>query len=129
MQSKLLNGLKICSKMEKGQLLSTRILDTHGKIGPFFFKEFLFVFLGFSLLFFSILVIDLFIHVKRSLLLGIPGTFLLLISLLRWVFIKKIDSPWYIHKWVAYRFFKPKSIIADSLSLHQNKICFLIKKT
>ena len=100
---------------EKYQLLSTRILDYHGKIGPFFFKEFLFVFLGCASLFFLVLLISLFMHIKGILLPFIPGTFLLIVSLLRFVFIKKVTSPWYLHKWVSQRFLRPKHILADTL--------------
>jgi hypothetical protein len=61
--------------MDRGQLLSTRILDTHGKIGPFLFKEFLFVFFRLYLLVLFILLLDLFIPVRRSLLVAVPGAF------------------------------------------------------
>ena len=107
------------------KLLSTRILDTHGRIGPFFFKEFLVVFLGVVLLFFGIVFLDLFIPVKRILFIAVPGSFLILISLVRFVFIKKIDSPWYIHKWIAGYWLKPNSIKADSITNRHQKLCFL----
>lgn len=99
----------------KDQLLSTRILDYHGKIGPFFFKEFLFVFLGCASLFFLVLLLSLFVHIKGILLLLIPGTFLLIVSVVRFVFIKRVTSPWYIHKWVSQRWLRPKHIRADTL--------------
>ena len=100
--------------MEKGALLTTKILDSHGKIGPFFFKEFIFVFLGCTALFFSVLLLSLLMPVKGILLIGLPAAFLLLISLVRFLVIKKIDTPWYIHKWIAYRFIRPQRIIANS---------------
>ena len=107
---------------ENNKLLSTRILDYHGKIGPFFFKEFLFVFLGCASLFFLVLLISLFIPNKGILLILIPGIFLLLVSVIRFVLIKRVTSPWYIHKWVSQRFLRPKHILADSTNTSKKKL-------
>ncbi|NEJ84035.1 hypothetical protein GR268_47215, partial [Rhizobium leguminosarum] len=96
--------------MEKGKFLSTPILDMPGEIGPFFFKEAFFIFLGCVLLFLFMLIVALFVQISGFMLAAVPGTFVLVMSLLRFVFIKKIDSPWYIHKWIAYRFLIPKNI-------------------
>jgi len=101
---------------ENNKLLSTSILDHHGKIGPFFFKEFLFVFLGCACLFFFVLLLSIFMQIKGILLLLIPGTFLLLVSLIRFLLAKKISSPWYIHKWVSRQFLRPEHILADTFS-------------
>ena len=101
---------------ENNKLLSTSILDHHGKIGPFFFKEFIFVFLGCASLFFLVLLLSVFMYIKGILLLLIPGTFLLLIGLTRVLLAKKISSPWYIHKWFSQRFLRPKHILADNFS-------------
>ena len=98
---------------ENNKLISTSILDQQGKIGPFFFKEFIVVFLGCSSLFFMILLLSIFIKVHSILLLLIPGTFLLVVGLIRFMLSKKITSPWYLHQWVARRFLKPKHILAD----------------
>jgi hypothetical protein len=99
---------------ENNKLLSTSILDHHGKIGPFFFKEFLFVFLGCACLFFLVLLLSIFTHVKGILLLLIPGAFLLLVGVTRFLLAKKVSSPWYIHKWVSQQFLRPKHILANS---------------
>jgi hypothetical protein len=114
--------------MEKGKMMSTRVLDKHGRIGPFFFKEFLFVTVGCAILYFVILEVSLFVPLKKSLLIVLPLSCLALVSLLRFVFIKKVDSPWYIHKWVAYRFLVPQHIKADSFARKKFKLCLLIKK-
>ena len=95
------------------KLLSAKILDHHGKIGPFFFQEFLFVFLGCACLFFTVLLLSVFIAVSGILLLLIPGLFLAAVGLLRLLIGKRINSPWYLHKWVSYRFLRPKHIIAN----------------
>ena len=100
---------------EKEKLLSTRILDHHGKIGPFFFKEFLVVFLACVNLFFMVLLLSLFIDMNSSLLLVVPSAFLLFVGLIRFLIIQKVTSPWYLHKWVANRWLKPKHIRADVL--------------
>jgi hypothetical protein len=112
--------------MEKGKLLTTRLLDTHGKIGPFFFKEFLVVFLGCASLYFLVLFVSLFIPLKGILVLGVPGVFLLLVSLVRIICTRKIDSPWHVHRWFLYRFLQPGSIIADQLGSPVDKLCFPI---
>ena len=109
-------------------MMSTRVLDRHGRIGPFFFKEFLFVTLGCAILYFLILEVSLFVPLKKSLLIVLPASFLTLVSLVRFIFIKKVDSPWYIHKWVAYRFLMPQSIEANSFPRKKIKLCMLIKK-
>ena len=98
---------------EKDKLFSTRILDHHGKIGPFFFNEFLIVFLACVSLFFIILLLSLFIEINSSLLLAMPSAFLLSIALIRFLIIQKVTSPYYMHKWVANRWLKPKDIRAD----------------
>ena len=100
---------------EKDKLLTTRILDHHGKIGPFFFKEFLVVFLVCVSLFFIVLLLSLFIEVNSSLLLGAPTAFLIFVGLIRFLIIQKVTSPWYLHKWVANRWLKPQHIRADIL--------------
>ena len=82
---------------EKDKLLSTRILDHHGKIGPFFFNEFLIVFLACVSLFFIILLLSLFIEINSSLLLAMPSAFLLSIALIRFLIIQKVTSPYYIN--------------------------------
>ena len=92
---------------EKEKLLSTRILDHHGKIGPFFFKEFLVVFLACVNLFFMVLLLSLFIEMHSSLLLVVPSAFLLFAGLIRFVIIQKITSPCYLHKWMAIRAVNP----------------------
>ena len=93
--------------LEKDKLLSTRILDHHGKIGPFFFKEFLVVFLACVNLFFMVLLLSLFIEMNSSLLLVVPSAFLLFAGLIRFVIIQKITSPCYLHKWMAIRAVNP----------------------
>ena len=98
---------------EKDKLLTSRILDHHPKIGPFFFKEFLLVFLACVSLFFIILLLSLFIEINSSLLLTMPSAFLLSIALIRFLIIQKVTSPYYMHKWVANRWLKPKDIRAD----------------
>ena len=104
------------------ELLSTRILDHHGKIGPFFFKEFLFVFLACTSLFFLVLGASLFMEIPSSLLLLVPGAFLFVVSLIRFVLIRKAASPWYLHKWVATRWLKPKHIRADTLKKQRSAV-------
>ena len=101
--------------MATPKLLSASILDDHGKIGPFFFKEFLFVFLGCAGLFFAVLLLSVFVVINGILLLLIPGIFLALVGLVRFLLAKRITSPWYLHKWVAYRFLRPKHLTADQL--------------
>jgi hypothetical protein len=100
---------------EKDKLLTTRILDHHGKIGPFFFKEFLFVFLVCVSLFFMVLLLSLFIEMNSSLLLVVPSAFLLFVGIIRFLIILKVTSPWYLHKWVANQWLKPKHSRADML--------------
>lgn len=94
------------------KLLSTPLLDQHGKIGPFFFKEFIFVFLGCAFLFFFVLLLSIVMAIQGILLLLIPGTFLVLIGLTRFLLAKKVSSPWYIHQWVSEQFLRPKHLIA-----------------
>ena len=65
---------------EQDKLLSTRILDHHGKIGPFFFKEFLFVLLACVSLLFTVLLLSLFIQMNSSLLLVVPSASLLFVK-------------------------------------------------
>lgn len=101
--------------MASSNLLSAKILDHHGKIGPFFFKEFLFVFLGCACLFFSVLLLSVFVVVSGIMLLLVPGVFLVFVGLIRFLLSKRITSPWYLHKWVCAHFIKPKHIIADRL--------------
>lgn len=48
-----------------------------------------------------VLLLSLFMSAQGSLLIGLPAAFLLLISLVRFLVIKKIDTPWYIHQWIA----------------------------
>ena len=105
--------------MAAPRLQSASILDHHGKIGPFFFKEFLFVFLGCACLFFAVLLVSVFVVIKGILLLLIPGLFLGLVGLLRFLLARHITSPWYLHKWVAARFLRPKHLSADRLSRHR----------
>jgi hypothetical protein len=113
--------------MERKKYLTTRILDTHGRIGPFFAKEFLFVFLATTGLFFLILLVSSFIPLPESLLIKAPVGFLLLVGFIRFFLIKKITSPWYIHQWVLHYFLKPHSIIANSLVVKRFKLCFPIR--
>jgi hypothetical protein len=115
------------SKMEKGKLLTTRLLDTHGKIGPFFFTEFMVVFLGCASLYFLVLFVSLFIPLKGFLLIVVPVGCLLLVSLVRLICTRKIDSPWHVHRWVLYRFLQPGSIIADQLGSPVDKLCFPVR--
>jgi hypothetical protein len=105
---------------DPNKLLSTHILDHHGKIGPFFFKEFIFVFLGCTTLFFLVLLLSLFIHIKGILLLLIPSTFLILIGVIRLTLAKRVASPWYMHKWVSQRILRPKHILANTLPGSKN---------
>ena len=100
---------------EKDKLLSTRILDHHDKIGPFFFQEFLVVFLACVSLLFMVLLLSLFIEMNSSLLLVVLSAFLLFVGLIRFVIIQKVTSSCYLHKWVANRWLKPKDIRADVL--------------
>jgi len=100
---------------ENYKLFSTSILDHHGKIGPFFFKEFIFVFLSCATLFFSVLLLSVFMYIKGILLLLIPGTFLIFVGLVRFVLAKRINSPWYMHQWVSRRFLRPRHILANTL--------------
>jgi hypothetical protein len=44
---------------------------------------------------------------NSSLLLGIPSAFLLFVSLIRFVIIQKVTSPWYLYKWMAIRAVNP----------------------
>ena len=97
------------------KLLSTSLFDHYGKIGPFFFKEFIFVFFGCAALFFSVLLLSVFMHIKGILLLLIPGIFLVLVGLVRFVLAKRINSPWYMHQWVSRRFLRPRHILANTL--------------
>jgi hypothetical protein len=114
--------------MGKGKFLSTPILDMPGEIGPFFFKEAFFIFLGCVLLFLFMLIVSLFTQVSGLMLASVPGSFIVLMSLVRFVFIKKIDSSWYIHKWIAYRFLMPKNIRATSFPYKPFRLCFLVSK-
>jgi hypothetical protein len=110
------------------KLLTTRVLDEHGKIGPFFFKESLFLFAGTILLFFIMIYVDSLLHLKRIgfLLIVIPSSFLIVVSVIRFFFIKKIESPWYIHKWAANQFLYPRHI---NIKTNQPfKPCFPSKK-
>lgn len=107
---------------ERDKLPSTRILDYHGKIGPFLFKEFLVVFLGCASLFFLVLLMSLFISIQGILLLLIPGVFLLLMSVIRFVLVKRVTSPWYIHKWLSRRFFRARHILANHVQTSKKKL-------
>ena len=97
------------------KLLTTRVLNQHGKIGPFFFKEFIFVFLGTSCLFFLVLLLSIFVQIRGILLLLIPGAFLAIAGSIRLVFSKQVETPWYIHHWIALRGLQPRHIAPDQL--------------
>lgn len=98
--------------MERRAQLSTRILDYHGKIGPFFFKEFLFVFLGCTTLVLLMVVLSLLMEISISLFVVVPGSLLGVMGLIRFFLAKRISSPWYIQKWIAQHFLRPKHIVA-----------------
>ena len=75
------------------KLLTTRVLDEHGKIGPFFFKESLFLFAGSIFLFFIMIYVDYFFHIKKIgfLLIVVPSSFLIIVSVIRFFSLKKLN--------------------------------------
>ena len=100
--------------MPTNRLLTTRLLDEEGKIGPFFFQEFLLVFLSAMSLFILVLLYALFFPIHGMLLAIIPGTFLLLVALIRFCFKGRITSPWYLHKWVARHWIRPQHFLPQA---------------
>ena len=62
-----------------------------------------------------VLLLSLFIEMNSSFLLLVPSAFLLFVGLIRFVIIQKVTTPYYLHKWVANRWLKPKHIRADVL--------------
>ena len=114
--------------MKKHPLLTTRILNEQGKIGPFFFKEFLFVFLGTCTLFFLVLLLSLFVQFSGILLLLIPGSFLGLLGSIRLLLRQQVQCPWYVHDWLAQRFFQPRHIVPDVLGAQKRSMARLPTK-
>ena len=101
--------------MPTNRLLTTRLLDEEGKIGPFFFQEFLLIFLSAMSLFILVLLYALFFPIHGMLLVIIPGTFLLLVGLIRCCCFKgRITSPWYRHKWVARHWIRPQHFVPQA---------------
>ncbi|XWN35391.1 MAG: hypothetical protein ROO73_01195 [Roseivirga sp.] len=93
-------------------LLTAKILEHQPKIGPFFFQEFIIVFLASFFLFFTVLFVSLFINISPLFLLLVPAAFLALLALARFLAAPFIRSPWYLHKLIAYQLLAPKKLEA-----------------
>lgn len=65
-----------------------------------------------------------FIYIAPLTLLSIVSSFLLAVSIIRFVFVKNIDTPWYIFLWIANRFTSPKRIVAHMFPYREEKIVF-----
>jgi hypothetical protein len=111
--------------MERRRRLSTPILERHGKIGPFFFKEAWLMLTIFIATGCGLLIVGSFVYIPPVTLIGSLSAILLVLSLARSLFIKKIDSPWYIHAWMAHAFFSPQRILAHPFPFQGEKIDFL----
>jgi hypothetical protein len=114
--------------MERKARVSTPILDRHGKIGPFFFKEAFLILVIFITSWCLFLILGSFIYIPPSIFFGTLASILLLVSLLRLFFIKRIDSPWYIHHWVASVFIQPKRFTPHAFPYTKERIVFLKRR-
>jgi hypothetical protein len=93
------------------KLLSTKILDKHYKIGPFFYKEFVFVFAGSTILLNMMITINLFIKFSKIYVFLGPLIFITGAGLWRY-FSKEKGNPWYLQELVSYYLFQPTHLNA-----------------
>jgi hypothetical protein len=107
--------------MERKSRLSTPILDRHGKIGPFFVKEALLLLSVILSLCTLVVMVRGFLEIRFWVFLVSLSSCLLALSIVRFFFIKKIDSPWYIHRWIARKFISPKYIVGHLFPLLEKK--------
>lgn len=92
------------------ELLTTRLLDEESRIGPFFFQEFVLLFLALLSSALLVVVVSLFVEVPGLMIVLVPAGLLVLVGLLRIAFKGQITSPWYLHHWVARRFVRPSRL-------------------
>lgn len=97
--------------MNPRKLLSTRLLDQEGKVGPFFFQEFLVIFLVLMSLFITVLIGSLFFPIHGTMLILIPGIFMVVVGIARFLFKHRITSPWYLHQWIARKWIRPQHLV------------------
>lgn len=100
----------------KGKLKTTSILESHGKVGPFFLKEMLGILAVLTFLGLLMINLDIYFKIRFIYVVGVPVSFLSIITAIRYFFIKKITSPSYIYDWITHRFFWPRSIRGGSSS-------------
>lgn len=114
--------------MDRKRRISTPILEMHGKIGPLFFKEILLLFVLSSSLFFILLILGNLIYIPFLVHIGISTSILIIFGIIRLVFIKRIDSPWYIHKWIANTFIISKRLKGGIFSPKEQELIFVKHK-
>lgn len=100
----------------KGRLKTTSILESHGKVGPFFLKEMIGILAILIFLGLVMINLDIYFKIRFIYVIGVPVLFLSSLTAIRFFFIKKITSPWYVYDWIAYRFIWPRSIRGGSSS-------------
>lgn len=105
----------------KVKLKTTSILDSHGKIGPFFLKEALVIGFVLFVLGFTMMILGSYFQIRSIVVFMVPFSFLSLVTISRYFFTKELTSPWYIQNWIALRLIWPKSILADSPSFKTRK--------
>ena len=93
------------------KLINTKILEKHGKIGPFFYKEFLFIVLGAAMLFNIAILLNLIIDFHKSYAFIGPVLFAVIAAVWRF-FNKDTSNPWHIYELMSYYFFQPKHLDA-----------------
>ncbi|MHB9146891.1 MAG: hypothetical protein ACYC2U_00240 [Candidatus Amoebophilus sp.] len=114
--------------MERKSRLSTSILDRHGKVGPFFFKEAWMMVTVFIASCAIILVIGGFVYIPFKLILYTLGSIITILILIRFRFVKRINSPWYMHKWAAHAFFSPKRVVVHTFPFKEEKMVFIKRR-
>lgn len=114
--------------MNRKRRISTPILEMHGKIGPFFFKEVLLLFVLSSSLFFILLILGTLFYIPFLVHIGIPISILIIFGMIRFVFVRRIDTPWYIHKWIANTFIISKRLKGGIFTPKEQGFIFVKQK-
>ncbi|MCP3660337.1 MAG: hypothetical protein GY830_08545 [Bacteroidetes bacterium] len=99
--------------------ISTQILNINGKIGPFYFKEFFFIFFSLVIQIFILLFLQWLFNISIFIVLAIPSIFLLVIFILR-LFARGLD-PWYLFEFID-KFYQVEIAEGDSFKSMKFKI-------
>ncbi len=103
------------------ELKTTPILDDHAKVGSFFLKEFIYIALILGSLWVVMIILDSWFKIRGIYVFFVPLMFLSLTALVRYFLVKKITSPWYMHDFIARRFYWPRSIRGGSPDFKRKK--------